>query len=137
MVMPKVVERAVMGVWESIIGLAAAAVKDHPRKEVLERLLTLRDAMHACQKTYDDYQAIFEKGGYEVEMERRQGLPKPAGVSFSIMYDPRDAWGETVAGLAQALTGVGDVLTIFSPDAGESVRFYGITEAMSADEDRS
>jgi hypothetical protein len=39
-------------------GLAATALKEHPRKAVLLCLPELRDAMIVCQKAYDDYQAV-------------------------------------------------------------------------------
>jgi hypothetical protein len=122
-----------VGVWDTLIGVAAAALKEHPRKEVLMGLLELRDAMIACQKTYDDYQDILKQGDYDRVMEQRRNLPRPAGMEFALLYDPRESWGQTVAGLAEVLTNFGDILTIFSPEAAKHVRYYGTIEAMNPD----
>lgn len=119
-----------MGIWETLINLAATAIKEHPRQEVLVRLIELRNSMHACQKIYDDYQAIMNAGDYDQEIERRSKLPLPSGVEFASVYDPRGCWPRVVD---SALATTGDVLAIFSPDADQSVRVYSFIEAMAVD----
>lgn len=123
-----------MGIWDTLIGLAATALKERPRHEVLEQLLKLRDAMVACQKTYDDYQAVLKEGDYNTVMEKRGNLPRPAGIDFAILYDPRELWVQAVENLAAALSNVDHILMIFSPETGEQIKYYGITEAISAEE---
>jgi hypothetical protein len=117
-----------MGVWDTLIGLAATALKEHPRKKVLLGLMELRDSMIACQKTFDDYQAVLKEGDYDSVMEKRNNLPRPTGIEIAFLYDPRESWGQTVANLAVVLSEVDDILTIFSPETGKHVRYYGILE---------
>jgi hypothetical protein len=123
-----------MGVWDTFIGLAATALKERPRKDVLAGLLELRDAMVACQKTYQDYQKILKEGDYDSVMEKRSNLNPPAG-TVALLYCPRESWGETVANLAAVLTEVEGILTIFSPETAKHVRYYHIAEAMDPNED--
>jgi hypothetical protein len=66
-----------MSVWETLIGLAAGALKDKPRRDVLEAVLSLRSSMIVCQKVYDDYQDLLKQGNYEKIMEERS---KAAGL---------------------------------------------------------
>ena len=119
-----------MGVWETLIGLTASALKERPRKEVLQRLVELRNAMIGCQKSYDDYQSVLKEGDYDSVMEKRAGLTPPAGAEFTILYDPRSLWRQAVFDLEHALSELNDVLIIFSPEAGEHLRFYGVSEAL-------
>jgi len=122
-----------MGVWDTLIGLAATALKEHPRKEVLRNVLELRNAMIACQKTFDDYQAVLKEGDYDSVMEKRRALPMPVGV-ITMLYDPLESWRETVAKLAQTLTLVNTTLTIFGPETGLHVlRYKGIEESLNVD----
>jgi hypothetical protein len=125
-----------MSVWDTFIGLAATALKERPRQQVLLGLLELREAMIACQRTYNDYQAVLKEGDYDTVMEKRGNLPRPDGIKYAFLYNPRDSWRETVEYLAVVLTEVDDILNIFSPETGKHVRYYGRTEAMSGWDDR-
>jgi hypothetical protein len=120
-----------MGVWDSLIGLAATALKERPRRDVLGGLLELRAAMIACQKSYQDYRETLSEGDYDSVMEKRSKLTPPADAT--LLNQPRESWGQTVANLAAVLTEVDSILTIFSPETAQRVRYYHILEARDPD----
>ena len=119
-----------MGVWDTLIGLATTALKERPRKEVLFGLLTLRNAMIDCQKTYGDYQELLKEGDYDSVIEKRLNGPIPAGVKFTFLYYPRECWDQAVGRLVAALVDVPDFPTIFSPGVARHVKRYEIAEEM-------
>jgi len=118
-----------MGVWDTLIGLAATALKEHPRREILEALLELRSKMVACQKTYADYQEVCKEGDYETVMKKRGNLPRPEGIAGAFLYEPREEWEQIVRELAMMLHRIDPTLTILSPDASNVVQDYFRSEA--------
>jgi len=121
-----------MSIWDTLIGLAATALHDKPRRDVLLAVLNLRERMVACQKTYDDYQTVLKEDDYDVIMERRRELPAPTEHSTLIVYDPRDWWESSVSLLAEAFCEADPILNIFSPNTSHHVLGYFTGEVYSA-----
>jgi hypothetical protein len=117
-----------MGIWDTLIGLAATALREKPRQDVILALLNLRESMVVCQKTYDDYQKMVKDGDYDLLMDQRREMVAPPEAVR--MYDPRDCWQECLPRLAEAMCDADPILTIFGPDADAHLHFYVATEAQ-------
>lgn len=123
-----------MSVWETLIGLAAKALKDKPRKDVLSALVALRSSMITCQQTYDDYQELLKQGNYDELLEKRCNTPNP-NEEYMLIYNPKNCWEMSVCGLADDLIEVDSLLQILSPEAANALTFYVRTEAMAGQPD--
>jgi hypothetical protein len=117
-----------MSVWETLIGIAAKALKDKPRRDVLSALVALRSSMITCQRTYDDYQELLKQGNYDELMQERCKTPNANG-EYMFIYNPKNCWEMSVCRLADDLIEVDYLLQILSPEAANALTFYARTEA--------
>jgi hypothetical protein len=111
-----------MGVWETLISVTSDALKEHPRKQVVRKVIALRNAMIDCQKAYDDYQEVLKHGNYDDVMAQRATLPRPHEAVK--LYDPRKEWKLAICYLAESLEKANDLLEIYDPDVHQRARRY-------------
>lgn len=123
-----------MGVWDTLIGLAATALKNKPRHDVLYALLDLRAAMRGCNKTYTDFQTMAKQGNYQSQLAERKRLASPEpGLR---VYDPFQSWQESVVRLTETLARINITLQVLSPKTAEQAHAYHYAESAAPDDFR-
>ena len=102
--------------WTKIIDLIIGWVKEKPRKDVVSKIMNLREAMKKCHEAYGHWLSDKDKGN------THRGLG-----------DPYIAWAYSLQDLASAIRDVDDVIAIFSPEAKGALYGYQMHEWHLAD----
>lgn len=93
--------------WTTVIGLIERWWREKPRRDVVQSVVQLRDAMVDCQSAH--------------ERHTRSGSPGSSDVDRK---DSFDDWTKAVDHLANSLEELDTVLAVFSPTAHDALHIY-------------
>lgn len=106
--------------WSTLVGLIERWWREKPRLDVVRSVVCLRDAMEACEKSYEDYRTA------------KVSKTQDKATDF---FDRRRVWERNVQSLTAQVVALGKVLQIFSPELYREIMDYSGDEADTLAED--
>lgn len=106
--------------WSTLIGLIERWWREKPRLDVVRSIVRLRDAMQACEKSYEAYR------------DAKAGSAKGDAAELRAL---RVVWDRNVQSLTSQVAVLGRMLEIFSPELYREILEYSGDEADTLADD--